>query len=191
MRVNVELPQKINKAIQFTNVRINCSINAVYSLWLKSCQKMSSMSAILLNNTFQGRRPLSLTISGLLKQGASLVHDCLFQLFHRFKQSSQGTRCCGLLTPHSHGSRYIVYQTQVLTVSWPHLRFAGSIKWTFCSADSWWCFRQCEMARRPDAETRCLNSFQLCTHSEYYYFIFSRTICHNLPLTWVKINRFG
>ena len=109
----MELARKINKAIHFTNVhRLNCSINAVCSLWLKNCFKrcsMFTMSAILLDNTFHMLSPFTDTvINELPRQRAPLVHDCLFQQFHGFKLSAQYARC------------FIIYQDQVLTVWWPH-----------------------------------------------------------------------
>jgi len=73
---------------------------------------MFNMFAILLDNTFHTSSPfIDTAINELLRQRAPVIHDCLFQLFHSFKQSSQyALAAAGFLTlPH--------YKTRVLSMS--------------------------------------------------------------------------
>jgi len=53
------------------------------------------MSAIVLVDTFQmSSQFIDTAINKLLRQRIPLINDCLFQLFHSFKQSSQYKHCC-------------------------------------------------------------------------------------------------
>jgi len=128
--------------------------------------------------SFQTSSPfIDSAINELLRQRAPLVHDCLFQLFHSFKQSSQYTLCCRD-TPHC-----IIYQVQAWTVCWPHHRLDKGE--SSLSAGTWWCLAVWDGA--PSCHRSTLFEFTSVVRAfvvniSRLFNCFHRILCHKLSV---------